>query len=206
MKILPILPVSQPPQPIAAPLSPLPSPQQPRPVAPQVRPPRASAPQPPTLPDLQMPPLSHIANIPTGVNLNRSAPPVVKPLPKTQPLVEQSPAQSMVPAQSTSPTAGATPSPNIKKSPLQLVQPQDMQTLSLETLRTTELQSIVDSIQNLITEYGYFAVLQLLEASPLYNSYMEAGQDKLQGNTSTMTQEEFEFMTDLLIHMKFNRW
>ena len=63
-------------------------------------------------------------------------------------------------------------------------------------------------ITGLVAEHGYFQVLTLLEQSPLYHDYLEYGQQKLSGNnqsTLPLSQEEFEFITDLLLSLKINR-
>lgn len=195
----------------------------------------------------QMPPLPHIANMPTDVTMTHSVPstPGVeqKPLPRTTPSPNLStfkskqnfirPASQFSPQPVVEPVTenelvigSEQPAPIQKTSPPQKpAKPQNsysiqaveqLQELSVKTIREHTLQSIFDVIRQAIQTNGYFAVLQLIEASPLYASYINAGKQRLGAvvpktsdaslQESTLTQEEFEFMTDLLRNMRFNRW
>lgn len=200
-------------------------------------------------PPSRMPPLSHIANIPTDVTMTHSVPapsvaapapakpvaPVTparlpaKPLPPVRPPVAAAPPAS-IPAQS-APSAQPVNPPSQKSAPVEPVAQQrpvaappvlkklsianltDIQAFEVATLRQYELQSIVDAIRTIIQANGYFQILQQLEASPLYRSYIQTGKFMLgEGNAevadpeTTLTQTEFEFLTDLLRHMRFNTW
>lgn len=158
----------------------------------------------------KMPPLTHIANIPTDISMSHTPISTPPPIPVNPvPLVKPQP----------------TPKPDTQEdimkvahSPVTLPRltpekPEDVQQFSLETLRTYDLQSVVDAVRGLIQEHGYFKIVQFLEASPLYDSYINSGKERLRSTTnkpvssnSMLTQEELEFMTDLLRHMRFNRW
>lgn len=231
-----------------------------------------------------MPPLSHIANVPTGVNMSRVSPGPLPPYqgqarPQPRPAASQPAAPAPVqtaslavatprPAALTVPpktnflplSVRPTPSPNLSapiaptvpqpqaaqprpiaqaptapqprpkpaaqqpaaiqpqsqpKAPgaYQVEEIEELQNLSLQTLRDFTHQSITNTIRSAITEHGYFAILQLIEASPLYSSYIAAGKERLGMRSASgaviqagLTQEEFEFMVDLLRNMRFNRW
>ncbi len=203
-------------------------------------------------PNQQLPPLTHIANIPTDVTI--APPPPLKPLtarPTPSPNLSNMPRRSdlgnaqaaspskpraplptstnvRVPAPSPAPrpaapvTAQPKPRPRPKTEEIySITDPEDLRHLSAEIIRTHSLQSVFDAIRTAIEENGYFAILQLVEASPLYISYMNTGKQRLGAQLtpgedaaanppadpeSILTQEEFEFMTDLLRNMRFNRW
>lgn len=195
------------------------TPPQPTP-APAPRP--VSAPK--AYPVQTMPPLSHIANIPTDVNMERT---VVKqprqPAPELKPLsVRATPSPSLTaiapktPAVPT-PVPAPAPTPAKPSAPVaqseavySIQQPEQLQQISVQTIRSFSYQSIFDVVRKVIQEQGYFTVLQMIESSPLYASYLSAGTQWLgqsvEGNQSDLTQAEFEFMTDLLRNMRFNRW
>ena len=188
----------------------------------------ASAAQPATPPVVfpplatpKMPPLTHIANIPTDVTMSHTpvqvpeSPPSVS-APLTTPPAQKPPTSTVPLAQPQSGTAEDTipkHSSGITQPRLKIEQPEQIQEFSLETLRSNDLQSVVDAVRNQIEQHGYFKVVQFLEASPLYDSYINSGKERLRStsgaqvsNNSLLTQEELEFMTDLLRHMRFNRW
>ena len=190
----------------------------------------------------QLPPLSHIANMPTDITMTHSVPVApatssqsLKPLPRTTPSpglssLSQKPGY-VKPINSTStakapmptplPTAAKTvpfsvpPSvppiqPKPKSQPQEVYSisdPGDLQKLNMESLRQYTFQSIYDSISKAIQANGYFKILQLIESSSLYASYIAAGKERLGAPAQqlTLTQEEFEFMTDLLRNIRFNR-
>jgi hypothetical protein len=197
------------------------------------------------------PPLSHLANIPSDVNMThsvpaipiRQAPPAPSAFPapqgaKVMPPLSVRPAApappGVLPIQSkaspvsspVSPSRPVMPTPTSKP-----VQPQSdrplatfviqkveyLQRLDVNTIRDYHWQSIFDVIKKAISENGYFVILQLIEASPLYASYIQAGAERLGATSgspssiatktqSSLTQAEFEFMTDLLRNIRFNRW
>lgn len=172
----------------------------------------------------KMPPLTHIANIPTDVSMRHEPLPVPPKSNQTTPTI---PTSKNVSTPITTPasvaekpksTVGTTT--EIPKRPTGVTQPrlkieqaEEIKSFSLETLRTNDLQSVVDAVRNQIEQHGYFKIVQLLEASPLYDSYINSGKERLKSNTSNpisnnylLTQEELEFMTDLLRHIRFNRW
>lgn len=205
-----------------------------------------------------MPPLSHIANVPTDVDMVHSVPPP-PPKPEPKPVVPQTAPQMSQPPKplevkplsirpTPSPTLSAfpptpnyqrpasvqapkpaqqpAPIPKIKEQsvavppappvppvtkpqsniPFVIQQVEDLQRMSLDSIRIHSSQSIFDVFKKAIEEYGYFTVLQLVEASPLYIEYVNSGKERLNGNESSLTQAELEFMTDLLRNMRFNRW
>lgn len=188
-------------------------------------------PKPPVPPVTKMPPLTHIANIPTDVSMNHA--PTVPPKPQVPaqvPPVNQAkpsaPPTSSIPSRPIAPATTSTKPPTAEKTPAAPQRPsgitlprykaekmEDIQEFSLDTLRTYDLQSVVDAVRDQIQQHGYFKIVQYLEASPLYDSYINSGKERLRStsgqqvsNNSLLTQEELEFMTDLLRHMRFNRW
>lgn len=185
----------------AAPIQPIIKPS-PQPVVPPAMP---SAPV--KAPASKMPPLSHIANIPTGVGVTPDAPAVVtgpNPAAMKASVTQMPPASAPTPV-NYAPTPAATETSDNPKPAFSVADVEDLQNISVETIRGFVLQSVVDVIRDAIIENGYFHVLELIEASPLYASYIESGKQLLQNQQSTLTQAEFEFITDLLTHMRFNR-
>lgn len=185
----------------------------------------------PSMPPLtKMPPLTHIANIPTDISSSQvpvtARPPVssqASPLNQAKPPV---PPASSIPTRPTAPAETVTKHPTqpettaVPQRPSGITLPrykaekmEDIQAFSLETIRTYDLQSVVDAVRDQIQQHGYFKIVQYLELSPLYDSYINSGKERLRStsgeqvsNNSLLTQEELEFMTDLLRHMRFNRW
>lgn len=190
---------------------------------------------------LRMPQLNHIANIPSDVSMARSTPvtqmpkkmvsplksinPLVPPLTKPASLISKSPVaapRSVASQPSAVKVPGAALQPQPAAAPLQSQSPEkfisdhpeDLKNLTIETIRTHDLQSIVDVVRGFIQEYGYFKVLQIIESSQLYEEYINSGKERLKisigapaaPNDSLLTQAEFEFVADLLRHMRFNRW
>lgn len=180
----PIVPPSRP----VPPRAPAPTPKPPTPApAPVQRPTPAPAPTPTPSPEPKakiMPPLSHIANVPSGVDGGRASAPA-EPPPTNY---------------ATLPAKDSAPKPAFSISA-----PEEIQNISTQTLRDYDMGSIVVAIRNAILEDGYFAVLQLVENSQLYSEYLESGKLILQNQKAALTQEEFEFVADLLRNMRFNR-
>lgn len=208
-----------------------------------------------TEPISKMPPLSHIANIPTDVTMTHSVPvaktygkqapvpqqpiaipqtpkPIHPPTPAQQPKKPFSPIHSSFnpspvtpPGQInttpplTHPSKPITPAqpiptskPIVALKTFSINDPSELQTLSPTTLRQYNLQTLADTIRDIIQERGYFSILQIIESSQLYKSYLETGKAMLgapnQKNNPelTLSQAELEFVTDLLIHIRFNSW
>lgn len=189
----------------------------------------------------QMPPLSHIANVPTDVTMVHSVPktvpaPVVPTMPTRKPIsastipssLQSQPKDLKSVNTFSAATIPAHKSVNSSKAPAGLSSPPvsslglqkltiqnigEIQQYDVSVLRKHELQSVVDAFRLIIQNNGYFQVLQQLEASQLYRSYIETGKFMLGHGTAqvtdpetTLTQTEFEFITDLLRHMRFNTW
>ncbi len=139
-----------------------------------------------------MPPLSHLANIPSGLensgtagSINTSTPEGIEP-----------------------PLAPA-PVSHTKEHGTQvflLDRYENLANLNIGSLRAHDWESITRQVKRVTQEHGYFKVLHLIEASPLFSTYIKSGLMRLNGQESEMTQEEFEFMADLLNHMRINRW
>jgi hypothetical protein len=175
----------------------------------------------PPQPASKMPPLTHLANIPSDITLTQPPQPSPPPRPP-QPPRAPAPAPARVPAPGARPPAQPRPTPTptptppeplarpVPKSPFELNKLEEIAQLTVETLREVDLQSFVNTIRSAIMQHGYFNILQLLEQSPLYDAYIQSGSHRLKTTAppekSHLTQEEFEFMADLLQHMRFNRW
>jgi hypothetical protein len=167
----------------------------------------------------KLPQLSHIANIPTNIHLKEGVGATVKPV-NTIPTVKLPPLKPISvkpvnPVKSFSqPSADHATSPASARKPAFSIETlEDIKDLNPEVLRKFDLQSVVDIIRSAIQEHGYFHILQLLEASSLYGAYIQSGTERLKAQgqpvpaiKTDLTQAEFEFMTDLLSHMRFNRW
>lgn len=199
---------------------------QPQTQQPQPQPARTTPPAPATasLSDDRpaLPPLTHIANIPTDVTMTHSVPKVpVRPTPSpnlsaggsSMPPKPNYVKPSHIVKDAAPQTTKTAPLTSKSQTPYLIQSPEDLQNLEVKTIREFSLQSIFDAVRKSIEEVGYFAVLQSIEASPLYSSYIGAGQERLGGGSQpqkdpqlTLTQAEFEFMTDLLRNMRFNRW
>lgn len=85
----------------------------------------------------------------------------------------------------------------------------DVSAVSANILSGPYRPGFYQKLVELVSKNGYFQVLTRLEQSPLYHDYIEYGQQKLTGrasNTLPLSQEEFEFMTDLLLALKINRF
>ncbi len=176
------------------------APFKPSPPKPAVAPPE---PMPQPIPQ-SLPQLGHIANVPAGIAV--AMPPASTsdtgaaepPIPKAR-------------------LAASPPPDDRPKLAFQLSHPEDLQSLSIETLRKYAHESIVAAVKTSISEHGYFPILELIESSPLYDSYIASGKSLLSAqstsenntarsnNPDRLTQEELEFMTDLLSNMRFNR-
>lgn len=93
---------------------------------------------------------------------------------------------------------------------LQLVDVEEIKTLTTESLRKYDLESIVSNIRSAIEQIGYYKTLQLLENSALYKNYILTGKILLGSKapegfgSNQFSQNEFEFFTDLLVHMRVN--
>ena len=170
------------------------------------------SPAPPVVPNL--PPLSHIANIPTDVTMKHSVPPTKSVRPPQQPFPSTKPQVPLTPQAQVQPPAPVKPTVPVKpKPPLLLEDVELIGKFTIDTIRNYDLQTIVNAVRDAIAAHGYFHILQLVESSPLYESYIESGKQRLSPqansssltNTALLTQEEFEFFTDLLRSMRFNR-
>ncbi len=214
------------------------------------QPQQPTTPAPVKTPPVQtMPPLSHIANVPSGVDMNRSqianpirpqapaptpSPAPISARPTPSPTLSNMPPRSAppkpqpsasannpvspalapsapTPAQAvTAPASTPAPATQQSQSVFAIRQVEDLQQMSVDTIRNFSFQSIFNVVRSAIQENGYFAILQLVESSPLFSSYLSSGNKRLGGTSSAtepeLTQAEFEFMTDLLRNMRFNRW
>lgn len=181
---------------------------------------------------MEQPSLSHISNLPTRLSDPRLAPKTVpeqpsKPVPSISSSVPYAskpiypaPTKSSPGFVPTSKNPIITPRPagNAVSSSLgkdmMLAKPftgleklEDVKTLTAGALHSTNREELYAAITKLVATSGYFAVLTNFEESPLYKNYIDYGKAKLSGSTSQtrISQEEFEFITDLLLSLKINR-
>ncbi|HMQ01583.1 MAG TPA: hypothetical protein PKD79_00725 [Candidatus Doudnabacteria bacterium] len=90
----------------------------------------------------------------------------------------------------------------------QLLSLSDIETLTADVLHHQNRSAFYSAIMALAQKFGYFRALSSIEQSPLYQDYMDYGRLLLANQTNTalpLTQEEFEFVADLLSALKINR-
>lgn len=83
----------------------------------------------------------------------------------------------------------------------------DISGLTSSALHSQNRQAFFEQLLKMAGEHGYFKVLDNLEHSSLYQDYLAYGKAKLsdpQAETN-LSQEEFEFITDILLALKINR-
>ncbi len=186
-------------------------------------------------PQTATPPMSHIANMPDGlvsdhpiikpspslINISKPVPVIPKPVPApvtpkpaaapTTPPVSHAPAIPRIlnPQPAPRPVATAPvmrPAAVQPMNPLTLPNVEAVQEMNVATIREHEHTSIINAIQTISQSYGYFATLQYFEASSLYSAYIAAGRNRLAGRPdSTLSQAEFELVTDILQGIRLNR-
>lgn len=166
-----------------------------------------SAPQPKPQPAPKFNPLPRAVPSPTIFKKLEPAPQPQPVTPVAQPASAPQPAAS----QSSTPTQPQPEQP-LAKIAYQITDPNELQQLTLQSLRKYTQESIMAVVKTCMAEFGYFGILQIIEASQLYASYVAYGQKRLNGEQTqaegmqiAFTQEEFEFMTDLMRKMRFNQ-
>ena len=185
----------------------------PLPVAPPL--PTTPPSTPPTAPQKPLaqpakPPVTNQAPPPSRPTEPFTPPSVLKPskVPPPPPVMprKEQPARELKPL--VPPKTVALPEEEAGDSniPFIIEHPEDLQNLSMRTLRKFDKQTIINVVKETIQAHGYYPILGIIEASPLYKSYLESGNLMLQNQAAPLTQAEFEFVADLLTHMRFNRW
>lgn len=164
--------------------------------------------------------LSHISNLPTQMGgAAAGARPIAPPRPTPPPSAARPPLRPMPQmvksGVSTEPLApisvGATPLPPKPSglTPAQFDDLENVDAFTLEQFRSFDPETIVAALHPLVLHYGYFTVLQHLEASKLYESYLATGKKLLSGTALeprfNLTQAEFETMTDVLQALRLNK-
>lgn len=83
----------------------------------------------------------------------------------------------------------------------------DIGKLTSEVLHHQNRSNFYQAIMALAEKVGYFQVVSQLEESPLYADYLNYGRAKLAGKQDglSLSQEEFEFVADVLSSLKVNR-
>ncbi len=169
--------------------------------------------------------LSHISNLPTQMGMQPVGAKAVQPLPRpispppmvARPQLRPAPSLFRPPSPAAKPQpVGATPEPQARpmarSSELQPAQFDDLENVdsfNLEQFRHYDPETIVAALQPLVLHYGYFTVVQHLESSKIYESYLATGK-KLLTKTPleerfNLTQAEFETMTDILQALRLNK-
>ncbi len=164
--------------------------------------------------------LSHISNLPSQISIHKAPPagPVTAPVAKSQPtkpVVNPQPiAQRPTPTQSPpQPIIQQSPpvftSPSITPAePITLTSLEDVALLSSTALHQQNRQVFYKTINDFAAQFGYFQVVTSFEQSPLYKDYLDYGKSMLAGQKDglALSQEEFEFVTDILLSLKVNRF
>jgi hypothetical protein len=199
-------------------------------VSPSPQPQPAPSPRPNPTPspikEALIPSLSHISNLPSQMVDPRLVP---KPAPqpsgpeqqfasttKLTPMATAATVQSAVsqrpPQAAPSRTVQTTRSNlvinNLPAPSLQLLSLLDVTALTSDALHHQNRAAFFAAITALAEKQGYFQVLSHIEESPLYQDYLNYGKLMLSGASQDnlpLSQEEFEFVADLLQALKINR-
>lgn len=85
---------------------------------------------------------------------------------------------------------------------------EDISNLTSSALHQQNRETFHKTINELAAQYGYFQVVTNLEQSPLYQDYLNYGKSMLMGKKDNLalSQEEFEFIADILLSLKVNRF
>lgn len=85
---------------------------------------------------------------------------------------------------------------------------EDISKLTSSALHQQNRELFHKTINELAAQYGYFQVVTNLEQSPLYQDYLDYGKNMLMGKKDNLalSQEEFEFIADILLSLKVNRF
>lgn len=85
---------------------------------------------------------------------------------------------------------------------------EDISKLTSTALHNQNREAFHKTINDLAGQYGYFQVVTAFEQSPLYKDYLDYGKGVLSGKKEglLLSQEEFEFVTDILLSLKVNRF
>ncbi len=172
-----------------------------RPIAPPASPAPQKTPQ-------SMPPIN------PRPHLTMSQP--TAPAPKTTP--KPSPAPKPTPVPVPMPPVQPKPIPSQQSvnqtaynyTPTQTIDlksPEDVAAITSTVLHVQNRKAFHQAITALASTVGYFQVLTSFEQSPLYKDYLEYGKKMLSGQSQNLalSQEEFEFVTDILLSLKVNR-
>lgn len=192
-------------------------------------------PKPSPIIEVQTPSLGHISNLPSRMSDPRLSPKTPKPkvppgpdrdfarssklspmqTPKSQPSPISQPDFSLPKPTGSMVERGSVPtisspilSAEAAAKGLKLLALSDIQHLTGEALHHQNRANFFASISALAEKEGYFNVLSHFEESPLYQDYLNYGKLLLSGASGDnlpLTQEEFEFVADLLQALKINR-
>ena len=185
------------------------------------------SPTPSPIKEALIPSLSHISNLPNQMVDPRLSP---KPTPQTsgpeqhfasttkltpmasvastQQAVSPLPPPKAAPSRTVQTTRSSLVTTQQSASALQLVSLSDVSALTADVLRHQSRAAFFAAITALAEKQGYFQVLARVEESPLYQDYLNYGKLMLSGASQDnlpLSQEEFEFVADLLQALKINR-
>lgn len=175
------------------------------------------------------PSLSHISNLPNRLSDQKQTKPlpptgeVPMPTPKQMPTsTSMPPVSSYVAKPSASPEVKNVPMPEIKPLPIPkssrassapfaamvLNSLEDVPKLGISAVHQENREVFHKAINDFAAQYGYFKVITNFEQSPLYKDYLDYGKGMLSGKKDNLalSQEEFEFVTDILLSLKVNRF
>lgn len=197
-------------------------PQAPRPVTPVppqrsntqgLRPMQSSGPLPPKPSSSSLPLMStkatampHISNMPSQLSTRRSSPITAPVKPKLPMEDSENVSGDEISVQAI--TSRVRPMGRDEDSNLMIQGINDVINVSSSVLGGPYRSEFYQKLLALVSQYGYFQVITNLEQSPLYKDYLEYGRQKLAGGVKgvlPLSQEEFEFITDLLLSLKINR-
>ena len=165
--------------------------------APPQTPPPQAAPRPTPTP---MPPHSQVAPL-----RPRSVPePVSMPAPTPKPIE----AVPMPPVTPLSIPKSTYRNDSASLNTMVLTKFEDISKLTSSALHQQNRELFHKTINELAAQYGYFQVVTNLEQSPLYQDYLGYGKNMLMGKKDNLalSQEEFEFIADILLSLKVNRF
>jgi hypothetical protein len=184
------------------------------------KPPTPPKPQPKPIqqPFIEKSTLNHISNLPNQIldqhtfipAKPQSLPQQFRPVNKIPVAAKPVPEKTPVKVTPVQPPVAAKPAVKQEEKPpaLNFATLEDLAGVTRTVLKQEFRKNFYTSIINLTAQYGYFQVLAILEKSSLYKDYILYGRIKLSSESKQelpLSQEEFEFVTDLLLALKVNR-
>lgn len=144
----------------------------------------------------------------TPMSAKRPEPGATKPTPAPAPRPVAPPAPKLEPDLSRPTISSPILSAEAAAKGLKLMAMSDVSKLTAEALHRQNRANFFAAISALAEKEGYFQVLAHVEESPLYQDYLNYGKlilSGVSGDNLPLSQEEFEFVADLLQALKINR-